>query len=400
MFPAKLIKTCSLALIMTAVLWSGFTCENTAKFTSPLQHAGGLARAQDRDGSGTVNGPNLETMNVEDLSALTIDLAGYHACERLEDHILTLSSAGAATPADRRTVTGNFWVDDCKMQEVDSRQLGFTVSGQGWRWISHQEKNLGAEFELDQYVKFSAHVSMVGTFDVAYAEQDHIATIWFVPTRPVEVDFEVLGDVNVDTGSLWSSIVGQGAEILGESPEERALADIRQKGARKFRSRLSSGLTLIIDLCTGQRFIKFGTFPAGQLPDQASRSQGVPTLAHNHAVLHAGGILMSGPFDAGEPVIARVDVRKGGAVRATMVCQEDARRIADAYKSGSVLPEVEALADATALPGSAGRLEVPPGAGCPLVLVMRPVDERDTPLSFSFQVYHEGAERKPLVKCD
>jgi hypothetical protein len=80
---------------------------------------------------------------------------------------------------------------------------------------------------------------------------------------------------------------------------------------------------------------------------------------------------MSGPFDAGKPVIARVDVRKGGAVRATMVCQEDARRIADAYKSGSVLPEVEALADATALPGSAGRLEVPPGAG-PLMNAIRP----------------------------
>ncbi len=392
-------KIFTLALLAALILWAGIDRERETGYTDILRQSGAEAHARAGDTAQADSGPDIESANIEDLRALMIDLAAFRACGYLQGRILTLSSGGASSPADRRTVTGNFWIDSCNTEQTDPGHLRISISGKGWRWISRQRQRLGAEFELDEYVKFLAQVTMVGTFDMAYARQDHIVTVWFVPTRPVEVDFQIQGDVDVDTESLWSSIMGQGAEILGGSPEERARQDITKKASRRFRSRLSSGLTLIIDLCTGQRYTRFGTFPAGQLPDQAPDPKERPLLAHNNAVLHRNGILMSGPFETDKPVIARLEARDGGEAHAAIVCQDDARRIADSYVNGNNIPQGEALAEAIFSPGSPARIEVPPNAGCPVVLVIRPVDGQTTPLACSFLVYHEGAEQNPLVKC-
>lgn len=390
MVHGKTAVTVCLALLMTVAQWAQGPVFTVTRSGDTGAGSGLEAAGEQMGGSG---------QDIEDLRALLIDLAAYHACNRLKGRILTLSSEGAGSPGSG-AITGNIWVQSCETEQLDPLSLKFTISGQGWRWVSRQRERLGAEFEFDDYVKFNVGVSMVGTFDAAYDRRDHIATLWFLPTQPVDVDFRVLGDVDVDTGNLWSSIVGQGAEILGQSPEGRAREDIRSKGANRFQSRLDKGMTLVIDLCTGQRFTKLGSLPAGQIPSSASRSQDRPDLVENEAVLHRGGILFTGPYDTGKPLTAHLKIKEGGGVYARVVCTEEAKRIAEAYTDGGGMPDVEMLAQTRAFPGAPSTIRVPADIGCPVVLVMEPLNEQTYPIRYTFAVSHEGAKREPLVRCE
>ncbi len=163
--------------------------------------------------------------------------------------------------------------------------------GKGGSGSPPREK-LETTFKINENVKYLVNISMVGILDMAYDQDDHIDTVWFISTQSVDVKFRVIGDVQVKTESLWASIVGMGASLFGKSPEKRFEKSISQRGVQAYKTKLSHGLTFIIDLCTGQQFTKFGTFPAGKIPDEAMSTQGKSFLVNSRGRLHNGTILM------------------------------------------------------------------------------------------------------------
>jgi hypothetical protein len=335
----------------------------------------------------------------ENLRSLLIDLTEHNACERLKGRILPLSSGGTP-PGSQSSAVGLLRIDTCRAVKIDPKHLRIDLSGPGWQWVARKKEKLGASFTLDENVRFTADISMQGTFDMSYDQKGHILTIWFVPTQPVEADLRVKGDVRIDRDSLWSAIVGTAGTILGQSPEAQARKSIREEGSQKFTSRLSRGFTVIVDLCTGEHHMRLGTFPAGELPKEPASPGEQIYLVKSRGTLHGRSLLMAGPYDARKPVAARLDVQEGGGVRASLVCEADARKIADAYANSQPLPGVASLAEADARQGKGASMKTRANPGCRVVLVMQPLDNEKAPVTFDYRVYHEGDKPKSLVKCD
>jgi len=376
------------ALVGVGVVGDGvLLCQDSSVSASGSSKGGGGQKA-DRDGS-------LNEM-VENLRALMIDFAGYNACDRIRGQYIPLSSGGSSSDG-KKTNAGIIRIDSCSAGEVDPRHLRIELTGIGWQWISRKKDRLGATFTVNDYAKFNVQISMVGTFDMAYNKGEHILTVWFVPTEPVDANLKVLGDVEVDTESLWSSMVGAAASLVGESPEKRAETTISTKGDRMFKSKLSKGMTLILDLCTGRHYFKLGSFPPGQLPESASK--GKKFLVNSRGIIHEGGMLMAGPFGSGKPVIARISPSRG-TVEASIVCEESAKNLADAYANGKALPEVSVLAEETARPGKPASMRVKADPGCEVVLVMRSRQGQKGVSAFDYLAYSEGEKPEPLVGCD
>lgn len=389
----RICKTIALTLALIAAMWA----ENTLGGFSPHVESSMCSA------NGPISGEKLNVRKegsadqmMEHLRALMTDLAKYNLCDRIRGQYIPLSSGGSSSDGGKSANTGVIRIDSCSTGEVGSRHLRIDLSGIGWQWISRKREKLGATFTVNDYVTFDVKISMAGTFDMAYDKGDHILTVWFVPTQPVDANLRVLGDVNVDTESLWSSIVGIAGSLIGKSPEQRAKRTISKKGDRLFRSKLSQGMTLILDLCTGRHYFKLGTFPAGQLPESAV--QGRKYLVNSKGIIHEGGMLMAGPFDSEKPVVARISSTEGIA-EASLLCEDSAKKVADAYVNGKALPEVKTLAEGTAQPGMPVTLRVNADPGCKVVMVMVPPKGQKGASVFSYMAYNEGDKPRPFVDC-
>jgi hypothetical protein len=368
-------------------------------FEGLLSHAGsGLSAADSAQSSRkSMEGKDESASEmVRNLEALLVDLAEYNICSSLGGQYIPLSSGGSGSGSGTITNTGIIRIDTCSTGEVDHQHLRIELAGTGWQWISRKKEQLGATFTVNENVKFDVKISMVGAFDVAYDKADHIVDIWFVPTQPVVANLRVIGNVDVDTESLWSSIVGIAGTLGGETSGQRAEATINKQGNRMFQSKLSKGMTVIMDLCTGRYYFKLGSFPAGQLPESAGK--GRKYLVNSKGILHEGGMLMAGPFDTEKPIIARIDATEGG-INASLVCEDNARKIEDAYVNGKELPKPEPLAEGIVQPGRPVTFKVKADPGCKAVLIMRPLEGQKGSSAFDYAAYHEGEKPKPLVDC-
>lgn len=368
-------------------------------FEGVLSRAGsGLSAADSaQNSSKSLEGKDVPASEMmRNMEALLIDLAGYNICSRLEGQYIPLSSGGSASGSGTVTNTGIIRIDTCSTAEVDHQHLGIELAGTGWQWISRKKEQLGATFMVNENVKFDVKISMVGAFDAAYDKADHIVNIWFVPTQPVVANLRVIGNVDVDTESLWSSIVGIAGSLGGKTSGQRAEATISRQGNRMFQSKLSKGMTVIMDLCTGRYYFKLGSFPAGQLPESAGK--GRKYLVNSKGILHEGGMLMAGPFDIVQPIITRFDATEGG-IKASLVCEDNARMIKDAYVNGKALPRTKPLAEGIVQPGRAVTFKVKADPGCKAVLIMRSLEGQKGSSAFDYAAYHEGEKPKPLVDC-
>lgn len=340
------------------------------------------------------------TKTMDDLRELLIDLTAYQACERIKGRFSTLSAQGASPEGSSDPAVGVFWIQDCTAKQIDAQHLSITLSGKGWRWISREKENAGAKFIIDENVRFNVQISMVGTLDMEYSKQNHVVTSWMIPTQPVEANFQVSQDIDVDAEGIWGSIVGGAASLIGKSPEARAKKTINKKGSSKIESKLSHGLTLVLDLCTGQRYTKFGKLAAGELPDTATPAEGKNFQVNNRAQLHAKGLVLSGPFETTQPVIAKLSLAKvGGGVHAALVCKQQAEVLANQYLAGETLGEIDTLTEQQVTKTAPVTLEAEPSVNCPVMLVMRPMNDHKDPVTLNYRVFHEGDTQKPLVSC-
>ncbi len=337
----------------------------------------------------------------DDIRELLIDLLAYNACDFLQNRVFALAQKGGASARGGVSPTvGDFWIRSCAASQIDSQHVKISIAGIGWKWISRTRTRAGAEFELDEYVKFQVDVATTGTVDLAYNQQTHVATAYFVPVAPIDVRFGVTADVDVLTEELWSSIVGTAATAVGPSLEQRARESIRKKGSRQFQSRLDHGLTIILDLCTGQRYTRFGTFPPGQLPESAAPAKGMNFQANSAALLHMNGILMAGPFAADTPLMAYVEIDSGGPVSVAWIHNSTAEKTAKAYVSNKPPPAMEPIDQQIARAGEPVTMQAGPGLERPVVLVMKPARIDSITSRFLYRVYYEGDVRKPLAACE
>ncbi len=387
------LRMIALAAAISASVWACSTFQNrAADQNAEFQPTEGIQKNQEPQ----VPEGKTVSREMESLKALMIDLAAYNVCERLKGRYHLLSSGGSSPEGSKKANTGVIRIDTCNAREIDPKHLRIDLSGIGWQWISRGKEQLGATFKVEDNAKFAVDISMVGTFDTAYDQAEHILTLWFVPTQPVDVNLRVRGGIDVDPDSIWSSIVGIAGSITGKSPEERAEKTIRKQGGRLFQSKLSSGLTLIVDLCSGKHYFKLGTFPAGELPENAT--PGKPYPANGRGVLHTGSMLAAGPFDTDKPITARFKAVEGG-VRVSLVCERDAEKVARAYVNSTLFPGFKPLAEKIIRPGRPGTLRIKSDQKCRVVLLMRPLIGQTATATFNYTVYHEGAKSKPLVDC-
>lgn len=351
-----------------------------------------------REGRVVPSSAKSRDQGMDNIRGLMVDLTEYNVCSRLKGQILPLSS-GPPSGSGKSSNTGIVRVDTCIARKTDSKHLRIDISGIGWQWISRRKEQYGAEFKVDDTIRFLVSISMVGTFDMNYDQGKHILTVWFVPTQPVNAGIQLKGNVDVDYDTLWSSIVGAAGTLLGSSPEERAKKTAHSQGSQKFSSNLSRGMTFILDMCSGQQYFRLGTFPAGEIPGNAAPTGGRPYLVNSRGVLHGKSLLMAGPYKTDKPIAARIDVLEGGGVNAALVCEEDAKNIAEAYVNGRAVPQFKALAEQNAQAGKPASLEVKRGSGCKVVMIMRPLHEQRVPVTFTYTVLYRDAKPKPLVRC-
>lgn len=265
---------------------------------------------------------------------LLVSIADARACKEVRNTFHSLRSSDAPD-----TVTGALWIRECGI-ESHGTHLKFHFAGDGWQRVDQSTKKLGAEFSVNDYVRFHASATLEGTLDLAYEPKTHIATLWFKPTRSPDVKFEPVGKVKVDEHGLWSSIIGGIAKVVGKAPEKEARKQVEQQGQESFASRLDDGMTVTFNACSGSTRSQFGLLKPGT---EAPLDVGDTTKVE--VELKRGGVLFFGPQYATRPV--SIDVRAAnGPVQVEAACLAETEKLARAYVAGEPLPQIKTIAAA------------------------------------------------------
>lgn len=329
-----------------------------------------------------------------------IDLLGHNVCRVLKDRVFALAKKGGASRTGGTTPTiGAYWIRSCSAREIDSQHVSVSISGIGWKYVTRTRNTAGAEFELNENVKFQVDISGTGTVDLAYGQETHVVTGYFVPTEPLDVTFDVTADIDIVSDEIWSSIVGTAASLIGASPERQGRESIRKRGRRSFRARLDHGMTFILDLCTGERYTRFGTFSAGEVPESAAPAERMNFQTNSVGILYKKSLIMGGPYQTNKPLTAYIQIERGNPVVAEWYCRYNAERIAEAYVKNEPLPEPEPVDRRIVSHGGPTTMTVAPDLQCPVVLVLRPQTEDSEEIELLYRVYYEGDVLRPLVQC-
>lgn len=305
----------------------------------------------------------------EDLRRMFTEIAAARLCDRLRGGLRPIGGHG-------EPVTGVTWLEECDAFGHDTT-LTLQLAGKGWRWLGRESEKAGAEFKLDEYLRFTFAVEMKGQIDVAYEPAQHVFTLWFTPSGPPRTTFEPHGDVEVHNEGLWSDVVASVASAVGASPEERAQEKVHQQGRRSFEQKFAQGLAVTVDLCSGHARSGLGHPAAGEMV-------GASDPVHPQtAELHRDGLLFRGPLTM-PPWWMNVRSQDEG-VTSELVCQDDATRLVKAYLDGSPLPHVEPQQ---------------PGASCKLVHVLRAGPGMKDGATVTYDVTELVADLRPLATCN
>lgn len=287
-------------------------------------------------------------------------------------------------------VTGALWIRECKISNVGAR-VTFRIAGNGWSWIDEKSSKATGTFAVRQYVRFRIAATIRGELDIAYDRSSHVASVWFTPARPPEVSFQTIGDIDVDSQDVWSSVVGAVGAAFSSSPEEAALALAKTRGARDLGAQLADGVALTIDLCTGLRRAHLGRPARGEM--------GLPSLGETRRVvvqIEPDGVILGGPQLARDGMTLRATASRGAA-RLSVVCAEQAARLASAYMKGHALPSVPTLGSIDVR--TEARLTVAPTA-CEVVVVATSLDQTSARIAWERPTSEiAGSTGGPLIPC-
>jgi hypothetical protein len=327
--------------------------------------------------------PRRTAMQDESLRVFLADIAAAKACNLIRGKLRALRDSERPDVA-----TGVLWIKDCK---IDSRgtKIDFQISGEGWQWAEETTKKAGATFEVAQYVRFAVDARIPGSLDIAYGKKSHVLSIWFSPTERPEIDFETIGEVEVDEQGAWSSILGALSAAVGQSPDQQGEQQAQDKGTFEFTRSFADGLSVTIDACRGLMRFSLGRPSTGEMvePD-VGETRDIPVE------LEPDGLILLGPYPAPSRMTAQVNVREG-AVRAELYCHDDGEKLADAFlHGGGAAPEP--LASKLVRGEATLRARRP---GCDVVFAARPVGGRAV-LDWKRPTSEEArAAGGPLIEC-
>ena len=327
--------------------------------------------------------PRRTAAEAGDLRVMFAELTASRACDRLRNMFRPIGGG------EDTAVIGTMWIQECEASEQDAT-VTLQLAGRGWRFVDRTTEKAGAAFEVLSYVPFKFSVEVDGTIDVAYARKAHVFTAWFTPRGSPKATFEPIGEVEVETDGLWSSVVGGLASTFSSSPEERAEDKVSKRGGQELEKQFARGFAATIDMCSGQVRTGLGHPKAGEMlgPSRSIRDQA--------ATLHAGGLLLDGPILLPKGGV-EIEVKGGSAVLAELVCEQQAVELGEAFLEGGALPTVKAVASAKVR--DRATLDAPSGTSCPLILSMRPLDRPSGPIQVSYEVNLLTAKLAPLATC-
>lgn len=321
-----------------------------------------------------------------DVRVMLSELASSKACAKIRGGF-----HGLRAPEHPDVVTGVLWIRECEITNIGPR-VKFHVAGNGWSWIDKTRSKGGATFTLRQYVRFSIAATVHGKIDIAYDRDTHVVTFWFTPERAADVKFKTIGDIEVDSVGMWSSVVGAVGTAFATSPHDAAAIQARLQGTRDLSAKLSNGVAVTINLCTGLTRLRLGRPAKGEMGGaEVGESQSIPVE------LQPDGVMLIGPQRAGAGMTLRATASKG-VVRMSLVCAEEAGTIATEFLKGRLSPNVPTLD--TVDVRTEARLEITP-TKCPVVVVIRPLGGK--PARFAWErPTSEIAEAAggPLIQCE
>lgn len=269
------------------------------------------------------------------MRALLVDVARHRACELLRDRFVPLPEDRPG--AQRRVVEGRLWIDRCEVRREEDR-LGLTLSGRGWQWVERSAAGpLGSSFTVRGTVRLEASLELTSALDLRYEEDARRVLIALTPSAAPTATVRPIGTIPVAPDGGWSSIIGGLGGLFGVSPEAQARPLLEEQAALVVRQQLARGVTLGLDLCTGQPDVTFGPVGDGQAvePPPFEADDGARWLDNQRVRLHEGGLDLSGPWDTtdGDGSFELV-VESGGPVEAFVLCRAEAALLASSYLAG------------------------------------------------------------------
>jgi hypothetical protein len=320
-----------------------------------------------------------------DVRVMVTELAAGKACGMLRN-----TFHGLRAPDAPNVAVGVLWLRECEIAS-EGVHLTLRVDGVGWVWIDQTKNKHGGTFAVRQYVRFRVQATLAGTVDVAYAQQAHVATLWFTPDRAAEITFATIGDIAVDREGVWSSVIGALGTAIGSSPEDAAATAATAQGTGAIAAQLATGFAVTTNLCTGLTRARLGRLRKGEMgPDDVGETERIPVE------IHPGGVLMLGPQHAGHGMTLDAEPLQG-AVRLRLMCVDKAELVATDVIEGRPLRPFEVLATFDVRK----RLHVVLApAACPVVVVVSSLD--DVPARFAWQRPSAEIARStggPMIAC-
>jgi hypothetical protein len=302
-----------------------------------------------------------------DLRVMLSDVASAKACEMIEGQF-----RGTRDKDRPDVVTGVLWIRECKITN-DGTRVEFRLAGNGWQWSDQKKKKAGGTFHVRQYVRFHVDILIPGAFDMAYDRKDHVVSLWFTPGAVPKIDFEPVGDIDVDRETAWASVIGALGSVFASSPEELANKDARKQGTGQFETTLADGLAVTIDLCSGLSRFNLGRPRKGEMtkPDVGETLR-VPVE------IQPGGVMLAGPQLAKNGMTVHAETTTGAA-RLEIMCAKQAEEVAAAFVAGREAAASQVLGAAD-VRGKA-TIKIKP-ASCPVVGVARALDGRPATISW------------------
>ena len=249
----------------------------------------------------------------------------------------------------------------------------------------------GGTFVVRQYVRFGIGATLDGALDLAYAPIDHVMSLWFTPVQHPQVEFSVVGELDVDRDGVWSSVIGTLGAAVAKSPDGAAHDQAMTLGTRALETQLANGFAVTIDMCSGLTRVHLGRPSKGKMsaPD-VGETERIPLD------IQPGGVLMIGPQHAKDGMTVDIDV-SAGAVRFVVACASDAEHVAAEFLAGRAAPIIPGLA--TVEVRTKTQLRIKP-ASCPVVIVASPIGVE--PVHFAWQRPLAEIARStggPLIHC-
>jgi hypothetical protein len=316
--------------------------------------------------------PRRTAADDAELRQMIAEIAGVRACGQLRGMFRPIR----ASDADDSPITGTAWLQECQTIPRGT-DITLQLAGRGWRWVSRDSEAAGATFEVDTYVRFTFSVELRGPLDVAYSPDSHVFTLWFTPDGTPRTTFEPIGDVDVDRDGLWSSVVGGLATIAGSSPEDRAGDKVSDEGQSAFAKEFAKGISVTIDLCSGEVRSDLTHARKGEMIGPRSKSR------TERARLQPGGIVLHGPVLLPSKGL---DASTGKGARSQLVCAKDAEKLAQAFIDDTPLPTVSTADE---------------DASCSLVHVLRgPASDETGAVDASYQISEATLRLPKLARCE